>query len=109
MQNFINNLRNLGGAEKDVTSRLFSILVLMAGATTILFYYRRGGVVDSIYASHSQPGLRDVGIYMRAAQDILAQKSPYDLEGLAFRSGTFGVMVFSILGAGSLGFFSLNS
>ena len=105
MQNFVNNLRNLGGAKKDVTSRLFSILVLMAGATTILFYYRRGGVVDSIYDSHSQPGLRDVGIYMRAAQDILAQKSPYDLEGLAFRSGTFGVMLFSILGSGSLGFF----
>jgi hypothetical protein len=42
---------------------------------------------------------------MRAAQDLLSRQSPYDLEGLAFRSGTFGVMIFSILGAGSLGFF----
>jgi hypothetical protein len=104
-QNFINILRNLEESKRQVISRLLSILVLIVGTVTILFYYRRGGAVDSIYGSNSQPGLRDMGIYMRAAQDLLAQKSPYDFEGLAFRSGTFGVMIFSILGAGSLGFF----
>lgn len=98
------NLRNLVVSKKEFVSRFLSILVLLAGVVTILFYYRRGGAVDSIYSAELEPGLRDTGIYMRAAQDILAQKSPYALEDLAFRSGTFGVMIFSVLGAGPLGF-----
>ena len=104
-QNFTNILRNLGESRRLVIARFLPALVLIAGTATILFYYRRGGAVDSIYGSQSEAGLRDTGIYMRAAQDLLSQKSPYDLEGLAFRSGTFGVVIFSILGAGSLGFF----
>lgn len=86
-------------------AKLISLIVLVAGVATILFYYRRGGVVDSIYRSALDPGLRDMGIYMQAAQDLLARKSPYSLEDLAFRSGTFGVIFFAVLGNGAIGFF----
>lgn len=82
--------------------RSIAISIIFFGVAVILFYYRRGGVVDSIYSSI--PGFRDVGIYIRAAQDILAQRNPYGSLDLSFRSGSFGVLPFALLGQGALGF-----
>jgi hypothetical protein len=82
--------------------RGIAISIIFFGVAVILFYYRRGGVVDSIYSS--APGFRDVGIYIRAAQDVLAQRNPYESSDLSFRSGFFGVLPFALLGHGALGF-----
>ena len=82
--------------------RGIAVSIIFFGVTVVLIYYRRGGVVDSIYSSI--PGFRDVGIYIHAAQDILAQRNPYGSLDLSFRSGFFGVLPFAILESGALGF-----
>jgi hypothetical protein len=82
--------------------RSIVVLTIFFGVAVILIYYRRGGHVDSIYGSI--PGFRDVGIYVRAAQDLLAQRNPYGSSDLSFRSGFFGVLPFAIFGSGALGF-----
>lgn len=84
------------------STRNISLITIFFGVMFMMFYYRRGGVVDSIYSS--APGFRDVGIFIRAAQDILAQRNPYASSDLSFRSGSFGVLPFALLGFGSLGF-----
>lgn len=80
------------------------VALIFFGGLALITYYRRGGIVDSIYTSLYAPGLRDVGIYIQASHDLLDQKSPYDQSSLLFRSGSFGVLIFSFLDMNSTGF-----
>jgi hypothetical protein len=57
--------------------------------------------VDGLY--NSDPGMRDVGIYISAAKDILQKQNPYNLDNVFFKSGSFGVLIFSF---GSLNLFT---
>jgi hypothetical protein len=81
---------------------LLTIIFAFAASIVILFFYRRGGVVDAVYGPENSPGFRDTGIYVRAAEQLLSKESPYSNTGLSFRSGSFGVLIFGLLPIGSI-------
>ncbi len=86
-------------------TQICSVLAIgfsLIASTLILFVYRRGGVVDAIYGPHNSPGFRDTGIYAHAARQIFSGLSPYSDEQLAFRSGSYGVLIFGLLPLGTL-------
>jgi hypothetical protein len=81
-------------------TRIYSVFALgftFIASILILYLYRRGGLVDAVYGPHNSPGFRDTGIYARAAIQILSGQSPYSDQQLAFRSGSYGVLIFGLL------------
>lgn len=71
---------------------------------SILYIYRRGGVVDSIYGADNVPGMRDLGIYIRGGHILIAGGDPYIGNDLAFRSGSFGTLLFGLFPVNQIGF-----
>ena len=88
-------------------SDFFFFSYFLVCSSLLLFYYRQGGPVDAIYSSTTKPGMRDVGIYIKAAQSIVQGVSPYNPQALEFRSGAFGVIFFAFFGKDSLSFIVL--
>jgi hypothetical protein len=70
----------------------------------LLYYYRQGGIVDSIYGDSAISGMRDVGVYIDAADKISRGESPYSQLNLGFRAGAFGTLIFLPFGTGSISF-----
>lgn len=70
----------------------------------VLYYYRQGGIVDSVYGNSAIPGMRDVGVYIEAADKISRGESPYSQQNLGFRAGAFGTLIFLPFGTGSISF-----
>jgi hypothetical protein len=85
---------------------LFSYFLLCC--SLLVFYYRQGGPVDAIYGPATKPGMRDVGIYIQAAQSVVQGVSPYNLQALEFRSGAFGVLIFAFFGKDQVSFVTLQ-
>lgn len=79
-------------------------LFLTLSAIAIMIYYRRGGVVDSVASADAIPGYRDLGIFVNAAENLFAGRSPYSLNDLSFRSGSFGVLIFGLVPVETFGF-----
>lgn len=96
--------KSLSSANRDKLIRLLTIVFTFSSSFMILYIYRRGGVVDAVYGLQNSPGFRDTGIYARAAEQLLSKLSPYSDPGLAFRSGSFGVLIFGLLPMGSITF-----
>jgi hypothetical protein len=94
--------RFLAGTNRIQVLKLLTIFFTFAASIVILFFYRRGGVVDAFYGPENSPGFRDTGIYARAAEQLLSKESPYSNSGLAFRSGSFGVLIFGLFPMGSI-------
>ena len=93
---------------EPLRSRLFFFLYLTASAALLLYFYRRGGPVDDIYGPASKPGMRDVGIYIDAAHKIVQGVNPYSIQDLGFRSGTFGVLLFTLFDDNQISFVVLQ-
>lgn len=87
----------------------YLFLYFFMSAAALLYFYRQGGVVDQIYGPASTAGMRDFGIYINAAHDVAQGFNPYSLQTLAFRSGTFGVLIFSIFDNNQMSFVILQS
>jgi hypothetical protein len=70
------------------------ILQLVCAITTLalLFYYREGGVKD---AGITNPGPRDVGVYIATGNAVLRGVNPYETVGNRF--GTVGPIPFGII------------
>ena len=70
------------------------ILQLVCAITTLalLFYYREGGVKD---AGITNPGPRDVGVYIATGNAVLRGINPYETVGNRF--GTVGPIPFGII------------
>lgn len=96
--------RFLGGINLAKAQTLLTASFVVSASIAILFFYRRGGVVDSIYGIHNAPGFRDTGIYAWAAEQLLSKLSPYTDPGLSFRSGSFGVLIFGLLPMNSIAY-----
>ena len=90
-----------------INKALFGSYFLLTTAS-LIYYYRQGGQVDAIYGGIAKPGMRDVGIYVQAAQNVLQGINPYSLQTMGFRSGTFGVLIFALFGSNSISFITLQ-
>lgn len=75
----------------------FALGFTLVASIMVLFVYRRGGLVDAVYGPQVSPGFRDTGIYARAAMQVFSGQNPYSDQELAFRSGSYGVLVFGLL------------
>ena len=82
----------------------YSIGFFLLTFVGLLFYYRQGGIVDSVYGNSATPGMRDVGVYIDAADKISRGESPYSQLNLGFRAGAFGTLIFLPFGTGSISF-----
>ena len=73
---------------------LVRIFHLICATTTLalLFYYREGGVKD---VNISNPGPRDVGVYIAAGNAVLRGLNPYEMVGNRF--GSVGAIPFGII------------
>jgi hypothetical protein len=81
-------------------TQIYIVLALgfaLVASAIVLYVYRRGGLVDAVYGPQNSPGFRDTGIYARAAMQIFSGMSPYSDQQLAFRSGSYGVLIFGLL------------
>jgi hypothetical protein len=93
---------------KYFRSDYFFFTYFLICCSLLVFYYRQGGPVDAIYGPAIKPGMRDVGIYIQAAQNIVQGVNPYNLQALEFRSGAFGVLIFAFFGEGKISFITLQ-
>lgn len=94
----------LPSLSREKSLSFIGVAFLFVSMVAILFYYRRGGIVDSTGSLSGTPGYRDIGIFVNAAQNLLSGLSPYSLSDLSYRSGSFGVLIFGILDSNPISF-----
>jgi hypothetical protein len=70
----------------------FLQLTCLAMTSFLLYYYREGGVKD---AGITNPGPRDVGVYISAGNAVLQGINPYELVGNRF--GAVGAVPFGVI------------
>lgn len=61
----------------------------------LIYYYRRGGVVDGYVKNDS---LRDLNVWLTAGKEILRGNSPYNDPGHWMKSGSLTTTIYGLLG-----------
>lgn len=77
---------------QDKAQRVIFRIISFISAAYLCYYYRQGGIKD---VGITEPGLRDVGVYVEAGKAVFAGLNPYETVGNRF--GTLGPLPITLL------------